>query len=135
MVKSLVFLAVLAVFLSFGRHFSLVYDLFFNFAPGFNKFRVPSMILILVEFIVAVLAGYGINDILHNKKENLFKVVLINFGIFLGIGLLVLAFSGQFSYSSLSDRYANAQLDVDESKPSAKRCSSPTPCAIWSICY
>ena len=105
MVKSLVFLAVLAVFLSFGRHFSLVYDLFFNFAPGFNKFRVPSMILILVEFIVAVLAGYGINDILHNKKENLFKVVLINFGIFLGIGLLVLAFSGQFSYSSLSDRY------------------------------
>ena len=105
MVKSFAFLAILAVFLAFGRHFSLVYDLFFNFVPGFNKFRVPSMILILVEFLLAVLAGYGLNDILQNKKERLWKVVLINFFAFLSIGLLVLIFSGQFSFSSPADRY------------------------------
>ncbi len=112
MVKSLVFLALLAVFLSFGRHFSLVYDLFFNFVPGFNKFRVPSMILILVEFILAVLAGYGLSDVLQNKKEKLYSVVLINFAIFFGIGLLVYLFSGQFSFVSSSDRYDAQSLEV-----------------------
>ncbi len=112
MIKSLVFLSLLAVFLSFGRHFSLIYDLFFNFVPGFNKFRVPSMILILVEFIVAVLAGYGLSDVLQNKKEKLWTVVLINFAIFLGIGLLVWLFSGQFSFVSPSDRYDAQSMAV-----------------------
>ncbi len=104
-VKGFAFLAILAVFLSFGRHFSLVYDLFFNFAPGFNKFRAPSMILVLVEIVLAIFAGFGINDILKREKKNLWKVALINFAIFLGLGLFVLAISGQFSFVGPNDRY------------------------------
>ena len=104
-IKGFAFLAILAVFLSFGRHFPPVYDFFFNFVPGFNKFRVPSMILVLVEIILAIFAGFGLNDILKKDKKNLWKVTLIVFGGFLCLGLFVLAISGQFSFVGPRDNY------------------------------
>ena len=55
----LVITSAFALFISFGKHFSLVYDLFYNIFPYFNKFRVPHMILILLQFNVAVLAAFG----------------------------------------------------------------------------
>ncbi len=58
----------LALLISFGRHFSVVYDLFFNLFPYFNKFRVPHMILILLQFNVAILAAYGL-DAIGGLKE------------------------------------------------------------------
>ena len=64
---------ILALLISFGRHFSLVYNLFFNFFPYFDKFRVPHMILILVQFNVAIFAAFGIDKILQSKNESLPK--------------------------------------------------------------
>jgi len=61
--------SILALFISFGRHFSLVYDLFFNIFPYFNKFRVPHMILILLQFNVAVLAAFGLDKLVALKAE------------------------------------------------------------------
>lgn len=58
----------IALFISFGRHFSPIYDLFFNFFPFFNKFRVPHMILILVQFNIAILAAFGLDKIIELKK-------------------------------------------------------------------
>lgn len=53
-------IAILAVFLSFGRFFSPVHDLFYSVVPLFRSFRVPSMALILVAFSLSVLAGFGL---------------------------------------------------------------------------
>ena len=52
MVPLLIF-AVLVVMASFGGDF---YALLYDYLPYFNKFRVPSMILILLAFTVALLA-------------------------------------------------------------------------------
>jgi hypothetical protein len=52
--------ALLFLLLSFGSHFSPVYDLFYHFAPLFHTFRVPSMALIAVSLCLAVLSGYGL---------------------------------------------------------------------------
>ena len=60
---------VLALLLSFGRHFSLFYSMFYNYMPFFNKFRVPAMVLILVQFSVAILAAYGLETIIKNTKK------------------------------------------------------------------
>ncbi len=62
-----IFLIVLSVFsllLSFGKNFSVLYDVFFNYVPAFNKFRAPSMALHLMQFAMPVLAGYGLTTVL-----------------------------------------------------------------------
>ncbi|MFQ6618470.1 MAG: YfhO family protein, partial [Fidelibacterota bacterium] len=60
-------LIVLSLLISFGRHFSIFYKLLYNFLPFFNKFRVPAMMLIMVQFSVAALAGYGLHNLLQGE--------------------------------------------------------------------
>jgi len=61
-------LVLLALLISFGKEFSLLYDAMFYYFPMFNKFRIPSMILILVQMFVPVLAGYGIVSLFGNGE-------------------------------------------------------------------
>ncbi len=61
--------SVLALFISFGKYFSPIYDLFFNLLPFFNKFRVPHMILILLQFNIAMLAAFGLDGIMFLKEK------------------------------------------------------------------
>ncbi|MFQ3608956.1 MAG: YfhO family protein [Chloroherpetonaceae bacterium] len=58
-----------ALVVSFGKYFSLVYDVLFYFAPFFNKFRAPSMILILTALSACILAGYGVKAI-YDLRES-----------------------------------------------------------------
>ena len=61
------FAAILSLFsllLSFGRYFPLLYGPMFRWLPFFDKFRVPSMVLCLFSFSVALLAGLGIKTLL-----------------------------------------------------------------------
>ncbi|MDZ7290123.1 MAG: YfhO family protein [candidate division KSB1 bacterium] len=64
------FLILLALLLSFGYHFSAFYKLFYNYFPYFNKFRVPVMILILVQCAVAILAGLGLEGIVSRLSRS-----------------------------------------------------------------
>lgn len=66
---------VLALLISFGKNSLSIYGLFYDFFPYFNKFRVPVMILILVQLGFAVLAGLGLQSLLEiirnqRKSEN-----------------------------------------------------------------
>lgn len=56
----LVAVGVFSLLLSFGKNMPLLYDVFYNVVPGFNKFRAPSMALCLLQFAAPVLAGYGV---------------------------------------------------------------------------
>ena len=67
-----IFLTVLSAFsllLSMGKNFPILYDIFFNAVPAFNKFRAPSMALCLLQFALPVLAGYGLTGVLSWAKE------------------------------------------------------------------
>ncbi|HTM01823.1 MAG TPA: YfhO family protein, partial [Candidatus Omnitrophota bacterium] len=59
-------LAAVALLISFGKHFAPLYQLLYERVPYFNKFRVPVMILVLVQFAVAVLAALGLNAALRD---------------------------------------------------------------------
>jgi len=63
----------LALLISFGHHFAAFYKLLYNYLPYFNKFRVPVMILILVQCLVAILAGLGLETILARARSALAK--------------------------------------------------------------
>jgi len=115
-VRLLMITIVLSLFVAFGKHLSLVYDLFYNFVPFFNKFRVPSMILILVHFSVAILAGMGFEFILKQAKEKvssqtLHKGLLIILAFFVVIGIVPFLFKSSFSLARPEDS-ARLQANV-----------------------
>jgi len=101
----------IALLISFGRHFSPIYDLFFNFFPYFNKFRVPHMILILVQFNIAILAAFGLDKIIELKKGSMPKWFYPSIAPF-GLIFLIMIFAsssleglvkGYFSMPSVRD--------------------------------
>ncbi len=94
-VQGLILISVIALFISFGKNLPLLYDPMFYYFPFFNKSRVPSMILILVQIPMAILAGYGVSAIIQLKKTRLstgwrrgFTYSLSGFGVLLILGLL-----------------------------------------------
>ncbi len=85
-------LALLAIVTSFGRHLPLVYNLFFEILPFFNKFRVPVMIQILTNFAVAVLAGFGLNAILNLTDAGVRSRIKRYLYVFAGVGAALALF-------------------------------------------
>ncbi|MBM4131504.1 YfhO family protein, partial [bacterium] len=57
---ALIAVSVLAVFVSFGTFGFGLYELLYSALPYFNKLRVPSMILVIPAFALAVLAARGL---------------------------------------------------------------------------
>ncbi|MFA5834009.1 MAG: YfhO family protein [Bacteroidota bacterium] len=84
-------LIVISLFISFGKEFSLFYDLMFNYFPMFNKFRIPSMILILVQIMIPILSAYGFMSLIGDGDEkNLQRKKIFEY-ILVGIGVLLIA--------------------------------------------
>ncbi len=117
LVKSLIALSVLALFISFGRYFSPVFDIFFNYFPLFDKFRVPSMILFLVEFAMPVFAAFGIEKLLYLHKDGLgrwLKSISGVLGILLLIGVVTLLLGGRLQLATAQEfsRYPEQTLQL-----------------------
>ncbi|MEJ5351536.1 MAG: YfhO family protein [Melioribacteraceae bacterium] len=80
--------------ISFGRNFPLIYNLMYYYFPFFDKFRVPSMILHVLQIIFPILAGFGIMKIISLREEKNFKILK-------NIKYTALIFSGFFVLSIL----------------------------------
>jgi len=63
-------LALIALFISFGRTFPFLYDIMFYYFPYFDKFRVPSMILVLIQLTLPVVAALGIKYIIADGRKD-----------------------------------------------------------------
>jgi hypothetical protein len=88
----------LLVLVSFGRNFSLLYDLLFTTLPFFNKFRAPSQLLHLLPFAAGVLAatGYAALQGAFEKgstldRAKLARIMLAAGGVLGGLLLIALA--------------------------------------------
>lgn len=115
---------VLALLVSFGKHFSPLYKLLYNYLPFFNRFRVPVMILVVVQMSVAILAGLGFQkllDLIKELKETARQVLatrllMIAGGIILLALLLTIGRGGFFNIMRgiYPDQYPeNVQLPLD----------------------
>ena len=69
---------IISLLISFGKH-TFIYEILYNWLPYFNKFRVPSMILILFQFSITVLAAIGLNNLCKKniKDKRVLKKSLI----------------------------------------------------------
>ena len=109
-IRYLTILIIISLLISFGRTFPPVYDLMFYHFPFFDKFRVPSMILILVQLSFPILAGFGLMKIikLREEKELKYEKIIKNVTlIFAGIFILSFILGGPIS-DWFKERIANS---------------------------
>lgn len=62
---------VLAILLAWGRNFMAPYRFFYEYVPLFSKFRNPSMILVLVEFVMPLFAFVGLERWLSKQSNSI----------------------------------------------------------------
>ncbi|MDT8402135.1 MAG: YfhO family protein [Bacteroidales bacterium] len=86
----------LSIMLAWGKNFMFLTNLFFDFFPGYNKFRAVTMILVIAEFCMPLLAVLALDRIFRQdvKKPELIKAFKIGLGVTGGILLLFLLFPG-----------------------------------------
>jgi len=81
---------VLSILLAWGKHFMPLTDFFFDFIPGYNKFRAVSMIMVIAEFAIPLLAILALKEIFEKPeiiKEKI-KYFYISLSLTAGIALL-----------------------------------------------
>eukprot|EP01136_Pigoraptor_vietnamica_P007560 Opistho-1_new@41864 len=102
----IVAVAVVSIVFSWGKHFPALNYFLFDTLPMLNKFRVPSMWMVLAQLMFPLLAIWAINDIVTGNidKKDLLKKLKIAAGITAGICVLI-AVGGSmfFDYSGMVD--------------------------------
>ena len=104
--------SLLAILLSWGNNLMGFNEWVFNNVPFYNKFRTPSMALVLANVCMALLAALTLKNIFAENRNR----KLINKGLYIASGLLavvivvVLATAGSFSYTGASDQQLQAMF-------------------------
>ena len=113
--------------MSFGSATPALSDLFLKYLPYFNKFRVPSMILTMVQINAVLLAGLGVDTILQateseNKRwiKGLFKAFWITGAVFLLWLVAAKALFGGLSFASARDLAELTKYNLQEMPAQAK---------------
>ena len=99
--------SLLAVLLAWGSHFMWFSEMFFRYAPLYNKFRTVSMILVILQVTVPLMGILGVNAALFGKEplpdRKIKNGLLTALGVTGGISLLFVLFpslAGDFVSSS-----------------------------------
>lgn len=99
--------ALFFVFLSWGRNLMGLNELLFHYLPLYNKFRTPSMALVIPGLIFPLIGIWGLKEILEGKYtgEPLKKAFYWSLGLTGGLCLVFWLVPGMFlDFSSVQDR-------------------------------
>ncbi len=105
----------LTLLLSLGHNFDVLYRMFFELFPLFNKFRTPNSILSVTAVIIPMVGIMSLDAMMKKDTEDLdFKKVLIPGAVLAGLALLILLVGGSmFDFTSAGDqRFASAGLNT-----------------------
>lgn len=97
--------------LAWGRNMPEINNFLFEYMPLYNKFRAPSMALVVTTLTMSTLAILAVKSLLsmyssgkEGEQEKAFKTLYISFGIVGGIALILALFGGSmFSFVSPND--------------------------------
>jgi len=126
-------LIVFTLLIAMGRNFAPLSKFLLAYLPYFNKFREPSMILIMTITGIAVMAGWGMEAILTKlRMERNEKIVSVLLKSLIGAGvifLLAVLFKDQLA-SFMDGIYKNADLARDRMTRYANMAQAR---AFWKI--
>ena len=91
-------ICIISLLLAWGSNLEWFNNLFFKYFPLYNKFRTVSMILIIVQLVVPVIAILGLNSFLNSGINNQIKQkkILLAGGLGVLICLLFIVFWDHF---------------------------------------
>ncbi len=115
---SILVITIISIFLAWGHNMMWFTDIFFDYFPGYDKFRTVSMILVITQFTSVLLAFLAVNEIIKNPdviKENK-KSLYIAFGLTGGLSLLFYLMPETF-FSFLSNNDQNQLLSIQAQHP------------------
>ncbi|OEJ99974.1 YfhO family protein [Roseivirga misakiensis] len=100
----LIGIAVLGIILSYGRNMESLNFFFFDYLPGYNKFRSVTFTMVLPIFAISLLGMLGLEKLLSTKLDQAAKKkLLIALGSTAGLALLLTVFAGVFSFRGVND--------------------------------
>ena len=96
---------VLSIMLAWGKNFMFLTDIFFDYFPGYNKFRTVSMILIIAEITIPLLGILALKNIIEEKvsKKQIINALKYSVGILSGLVLIFIINPGILDFRGLSD--------------------------------
>ena len=102
-------IVVFSILFTLGDHFFL-YKLFYDFVPGFSKFRIPARMGILLTLSATLLSAFSLQHLLYAAKQGERKSLRTIALIVGGIGVLVYALilSGSFADAIAGVSYQQA---------------------------
>ena len=80
---------VLTLFLSFGKNFPLVSDLFFHYFPLYNKFRAVESILAVTGLLFPILAVLAVRDLSEEKIDSKDLLKKLKIAVYITGGILL----------------------------------------------
>ncbi len=102
---------VLAILMSWGKYFLSFNNLLYHYLPLYNKFRAPSMILVIPQLLLPLMAVLTVQKVADEKEPHAFvpyfKKGLIGVGAVILV-LLLCYFS--FDYKSMQDQEVLKQV-------------------------
>lgn len=104
---------ILSILMAWGKNLMGLNSFLFYHLPLYNKFRVPSMSLVIANVTMVMMAVLALKAIFD--KDNPVDQKKLNLGLYISTGitagfiLLMMALSGSFSFSGASDVQMAAQ--------------------------
>ncbi len=104
-------ITIMAIILSWGKNLMGVNGFLFDHLPMYNKFRTPSMSLVIANVAMVMMAILALKNIFDEgiDKKKLKIALYASTGITCGIILIVLIMSGSFSFAGAVDEQMAAQ--------------------------
>lgn len=98
---------IFSIMIAWGSNFMLLVDPMLDYFPGFNKFRTISMILVIPQFTMPLLAVLALHRFFTEQdaeqKSLMFKKLLYSVYVVGGLILMLLLFDGMRSYTGSVD--------------------------------
>lgn len=95
----------ISIIMSWGSYFDVVNSFLFKYLPLYNKFRAPSMILVIPQLLLAVSAALAVNRLIDDKdkteSQKTLKQTLYATGGLFAVALLLYV---SFDYLSAMDK-------------------------------
>lgn len=82
-------IAVFGIMLSWGNHFSALNYFLFDYLPMYNKFRTPSMSMVIPALMFCLLALWALHDFIFTEREENERLAAIKKAV-IGVGGLCL---------------------------------------------